>query len=869
VITLAVIVTLGAAQSAIDPSVLDQSTCLLQAGVTDNCFTVQVTVKLSDEFKRRAAFSREFGHLKEAKLTAEVQRRLEKILNAYFKIDLPISIWIRPEKDLITYLRTGRRPAKEDPEAFAHAHTWAEAKKIVEDLIDAHPPVPPDNAQWRDLPDIFADITRSRTFGDSLTADTPLRLDPAMMDFNENSDGKRALILVDPVIGEEVSATAIRFGWVEGQNSSLGVLAASLQRVLKPLVGQFWVQREIQARLVDYYALRGVAVMEPLHLQSKIDTIRDTMRGKVPKKAPPLTDDQIRPKDVWASTWSLYFPAPPDSGSALAVTVNGPAQGGRSIIVEEPAPFTQITILPTPPAVKIDSATIRRMLSSLLDEPDWRAYLKNPEGNFKELGPDEAYAVIHLRQYQADDPAYNLRDRAAGPWILTAADLARRAEGIAALKYTSSASGGIFDQAGNLSQNINVTPIPADDAPAPAKAEAGGTSDGTATAATTGPTAATPTPSARISGGAATPPASGQASAPATGSPRPLPVVGKPPPLNKLLLSAGRTEGQGGDFSITYQRLLAPADAAQAAASGAGDPPASVTLQAGGKTEAYGDGSIEKEIFLPFFGRYLAMQARGYSDFRPQRPLQGSTLDERRTGGAALLGLDLFRAQRGAWLRAELDAKREHVSAEPSGGGAGSDWYESSATASFICFYQEPASAEAGTYSLGLSMRAARAAQKSFQVGTVAAHAHRALLGFWEIDSSLRAAQASPDTPVVDLPYVGGDEGVRGYREQAGAGRRMVKGQFEVWWPLRCLERRWPTIGGLRRQLYVAGFMDLGAFSDPVLGTKKLASIGAGVRLMAAAGYALKLDLAHGICRAGAVEPRWSLTFNLSKDFPY
>lgn len=258
-------------------------------------------------------------------------------------------------------------------------------------------------------------------------------------------------------------------------------------------------------------------------------------------------------------------------------------------------------------------------------------------------------------------------------------------------------------------------------------------------------------------------------------------------------------------------------------------------------------------VFFNVLKRRLSVQFSGTSDFVANRVFGGIKTDERRTGGFGRAELELFRDRGGSLLRVYGEGRKTTV-----------DLVQNNRTV----LKQNLTTLELGSLYLFESREAYRPKQLRLEprarIGLGLAHDepkfaslqltgsyHQQLPFFLETDINGRFAFASNGTPVYELPSLGGAEILRGFREDDAIGRILWSLQNELWTPLPCTGdgdegiRRF-----LRRQVRLAGFVDLGAIY-------KAGKIPSGLRVGPGIGLRIiyrpaiiKLDWAYGLGNA-------------------
>ena len=125
---------------------------------------------------------------------------------------------------------------------------------------------------------------------------------------------------------------------------------------------------------------------------------------------------------------------------------------------------------------------------------------------------------------------------------------------------------------------------------------------------------------------------------------------------------------------------------------------------------------------------------------------------------------------------------------------------------------------------------------------------HQQLIGPTEFDVTGTAAIASESTPLYELPSLGGDQSVRGFRRDDVLAQQLWAVQPEIWTPVPGTGN---AVGGagqfLARNVRLAFFSDFGRVSQTLGSFEGMkAGLGAGVRIRYGVAV-LKLDWAKGL----------------------
>jgi len=323
------------------------------------------------------------------------------------------------------------------------------------------------------------------------------------------------------------------------------------------------------------------------------------------------------------------------------------------------------------------------------------------------------------------------------------------------------------------------------------------------------------------------------------------------------------TPGQGVKLIGIYQRsqlgLLSTND--------------SLSIKAGGQNAALGGVNYFADYVM--FGslhRRLSLQFTGSSDFTAKRIFGGVQTDERRTGGLARAELEWFRDLGGSLLRTYVEGRRSTIELNESGKTvskvnlttieAGSLYlFDRSAVRFPRTIRIEP------RLRIGLGLAATEPRFARFQV---TGNFHQKMVGLFEVDVSGRAETATTNTPIFEVPSLGGAECLRGFRADDALGRKLWSLQNELWIPL-------PGAGDsasgvsqfLRRSIRLAGFIDVGGAYRTTLSQSGFRSgPGSGLRIIYNP-VVMKLDWAYGLGEGSLGSGRGRFYFTVSTNLPF
>jgi hypothetical protein len=263
--------------------------------------------------------------------------------------------------------------------------------------------------------------------------------------------------------------------------------------------------------------------------------------------------------------------------------------------------------------------------------------------------------------------------------------------------------------------------------------------------------------------------------------------------------------------------------------------------------------------FLAFeaLGRRLSWSATAWSRFDPERGIDAGRPDERRRGAELRFGLDLWRdmpfGPGGSFGRSDIALAREETQLSTAAAPATEQRRIEIGLAAAGMRDGTPA---APRWDAALDLMRGRSGGDSYNAVRIDAGWQQFFGLFSRWDLRLRAHAIGAAAPVTEWPVFGGDEGVRGYRSDRVAARRIAVLRSEAWLPLP-----WPTDSPsterlFRRQLNLAAFADLGHVDDPAIPfERRAAGIGLGLRYAQGDALVLKFDLARPL-RADAPPDR-------------
>jgi hypothetical protein len=287
-------------------------------------------------------------------------------------------------------------------------------------------------------------------------------------------------------------------------------------------------------------------------------------------------------------------------------------------------------------------------------------------------------------------------------------------------------------------------------------------------------------------------------------------------------------------------------------------------LSADGGQQSDGFGSIEYQrdyVAFPTLGRRLALSVTSGTDVTTNRVLAGVPTDERRTGGGAHLELELLHDWSGSRLLVSADGHYDTVRLMPKGGAAQTT--DLATTDVGLSFERNlPLRRHPGTLRVLPSLRVGWLTGATYTRLNALGVYHLSIAGPIETDLRLHGVFASDDTPLFELPALGGDESTRGFRADEMFGHRLWSAQSELWLPVAPISSDPTLFANLVRNLRIAAFYDLGGL-DPAVGAPSGLRQGAGIGLrLRYQGVVFAVDVAHGF-GAEALDPGNRLYFNV------
>jgi hypothetical protein len=270
--------------------------------------------------------------------------------------------------------------------------------------------------------------------------------------------------------------------------------------------------------------------------------------------------------------------------------------------------------------------------------------------------------------------------------------------------------------------------------------------------------------------------------------------------------------------------------------------------------------------------RKLSLQLTGSTDFTADRIFNTVRTDERRTGGLARAELEWFRDREGRLLRTYIEARRATL--ELSAAAAEQTSNLTTLETGAIYLVDRPTLLSPSTLRIEPRLRLGLGladSEVSFARLQLLANYHLKLSSSLELDLNGRIEAASSDTPLFELPSLGGAECLRGFRTDDALGRRLWSLQNELWTPIPGTAGA--TGGGVReflgRSVRLAGFIDVGGI-DGTRGSQPGTRVGPGLGLrFIYNSVVLKLDWAYGLGDGALGRGRERFYFTVGTNLPF
>ncbi len=293
---------------------------------------------------------------------------------------------------------------------------------------------------------------------------------------------------------------------------------------------------------------------------------------------------------------------------------------------------------------------------------------------------------------------------------------------------------------------------------------------------------------------------------------------------------------------------------------------ASIRAGMGGNSTALATASFAADyIAFEQIHHRVSFTFQGGQDSLSNRFLFDRKLDEHRRGGMARGEFEWFRDRRGHLLKFFAEGHHDTVLLSKDGID---NLKRNLTTIDFgaVHLYQSSDNPFPWTLRLEPVFRVAprTANVDNFARGGLGARFQRALRGHFSLHFAGRYEQASEKTPEFELPSLGGDESVRGFRRDDALGQRLWSLQNELWTPVPFLQK----LEFVRENLRLAGFFDAGnahrkGAENP--GIRRGAGLGA---RMTFGPVVLKGDVAYGFGEAATHSRRLKLYFGATMNLP-
>jgi hypothetical protein len=261
------------------------------------------------------------------------------------------------------------------------------------------------------------------------------------------------------------------------------------------------------------------------------------------------------------------------------------------------------------------------------------------------------------------------------------------------------------------------------------------------------------------------------------------------------------------------------------------------SLKIGGQEKALGAVNYNSDFVqfrhLPF---RLGFQLTGSSDVTANRFFNGVTVDERRTGGLASLKFQFFRDKGGSLLQAFGEVRNATVTLTPEK-SAETKQNLNTIDVGALYFYQSPATSRYQRmirvtprirFGLGLAKT-----EQAFKKFSLTGEIDQDLPKLLALNVRGRLELATSNTPIFELPSLGGTEIIRGFRQDDALGQRLWTLQNELKFPIPGTGNAIEGVGlFLQQKVKLAGFFDVGNIRKTTGSSSGLRkSPGVGIRL--------------------------------------
>jgi hypothetical protein len=301
-----------------------------------------------------------------------------------------------------------------------------------------------------------------------------------------------------------------------------------------------------------------------------------------------------------------------------------------------------------------------------------------------------------------------------------------------------------------------------------------------------------------------------------------------------------------------------------------------LSVEAGTNDEALGALSYYSDfvLFNAIGHRRLSLQLTGKSDFNARRTFAGVETDERRTGGLLRAELELFRDRAGGMLRFYAEGRRATVQLLQDDKTV-SRQNLTTLDLGGIYLFEDRVAFKPKSLRLEPRLRVGLGAaegEPQFTSFHLNGNYHQQLSRALEVDLNGRVELASAQTPLYELPSLGGVDSLRGFREDDALGRRLWSLQSELW---TVLPGTAGAEGGfrkfLRRQVRLAGLFDIGGVYETAPSSRPGFRFGPGVGARIIYRPAIiKIDWAYGSGDAATTgRGRGRFYFSVGTNLPF
>lgn len=310
-----------------------------------------------------------------------------------------------------------------------------------------------------------------------------------------------------------------------------------------------------------------------------------------------------------------------------------------------------------------------------------------------------------------------------------------------------------------------------------------------------------------------------------------------------------------------------------------------LAVEFGHSGQVLGSTAYERD-FVGFdqLGRRLQLSARVYSDFTPDRMVGDVRTDVRRNGAQVNGTLDLWRDWNDSFAQAEFALSRERTETTAAGSAAAGTGGAAAGTGAGAAASAGPAvewlrradftltvarsrfgTAASAHDAAVISTSLAQASGGSYRSVSLALNHHQFIGFFDRVDFRFFARGVSRRAPAAEMPTFGGEDSVRGLREDFATGRALWALQSEWWMPVPWKTDSEGLASLLRRQLALAAWVDTGAIYKPTTAiARRHTAAGLGLRYSQSDALTMRLDLARPIAGVDPDQRRLRLLFTVA-----